>query len=367
MTWIEHHRRSERHASQAEQYTRQGSHGAARRAYQLAADAEEQALQDLDLAKSRTYGVTVVSAVSLRYKAAEFRAARLLAYNHLAMERLPIFAESQLSDILQAITNELVREGIGVSLDTNKLNFSLRGHDILEGAAPMSLIVAIAQRAEALFHRVAEFTRDIPHRSRGLPSKDIRESYQPWLVQAEPGSFQFAIALQGPAQGNMFPTGLSTSEVADKAFSILQAGVHSPSHTLVELVPDGTYRRTFLSVARDLSPTRGRRLEIRSGDSNRKITLDQWTRDALNDAIQRIAQSGRESSGRDEQLKGILRGVDLERDWLEVVADSKPVRVHGVGATIDDLIGPMVNHHVIVTAAQGHDGVFHFRDIEPAE
>jgi hypothetical protein len=51
-----------------------------------------------------------------------------------------------------------------------------------------------------------------------------------------------------------------------------------------------------------------------------------------------------------ETHRGILRAVHLDKDWLEVVTGDTPVRVHGVQDTLDDVIGPMVNRRVVVTA-----------------
>jgi hypothetical protein len=66
-------------------------------------------------------------------------------------------------------------------------------------------------------------------------------------------------------------------------------------------------------------------------------------------------------------LKGILRAVHLERDWLELYIDDKPVHITGVGETVDDVIGPMVNHAVVVQAALDPKGTYVFQDIEPDE
>ena len=66
-------------------------------------------------------------------------------------------------------------------------------------------------------------------------------------------------------------------------------------------------------------------------------------------------------------LRGILRAVHLEKDWLEVYVNGAPIKISGVGETVDDVIGPMVNHSVLVHVFRDGKGAFDFRDIELAD
>ena len=65
-----------------------------------------------------------------------------------------------------------------------------------------------------------------------------------------------------------------------------------------------------------------------------------------------------------EEYEGAQRAVHLEKDWLEVVVDGKPVRVNGLEDAMDDEIGPMVNKKVKVTVIRNPKGIFRLRDIE---
>ncbi len=71
MNWAMHHTRSEEYASQAEVFNRQQEANRAAEFYRLAAEAEMNALESLALDKTRTIGITAVSAASLYYKAHE--------------------------------------------------------------------------------------------------------------------------------------------------------------------------------------------------------------------------------------------------------------------------------------------------------
>ena len=108
MTWLEHHKQSERFASDAEIASNHGDRALAQQLYAKAAQAEEQALREVDPAKSRTYGITAVSMVALYYKAGQSTAARILAQRCLSSNALPDFTRRQLDDLLDTI-NQTVR------------------------------------------------------------------------------------------------------------------------------------------------------------------------------------------------------------------------------------------------------------------
>ena len=114
MAWIEHHRTSEGHASEAEACARLGKREDARALYALAANAEEQALKALDLSKARTYGITAVSAASLYFKAGQLDCAERIALASLGFDQLPAFARHQLRHIMQVVWAEQEREASGL-------------------------------------------------------------------------------------------------------------------------------------------------------------------------------------------------------------------------------------------------------------
>lgn len=104
MSWLEHHKISETLAASAQVALNDGRREDALRLYNDAARAEEAALAALDPSKARTLGVTAVSAVSLYYKAAEYKRSAEIAQKWLNAESLPAFATEQLRDALRAAT-----------------------------------------------------------------------------------------------------------------------------------------------------------------------------------------------------------------------------------------------------------------------
>ena len=103
MTWLEHHRRSEELASDADVCRLRGRLEQAKDLYRQAAVAEEAALADLATDKPQTFGITAVSAVSCYFMAHDYEHAEQLAYEFLAGDRLPAFARHDMKEVLRDI------------------------------------------------------------------------------------------------------------------------------------------------------------------------------------------------------------------------------------------------------------------------
>ena len=374
MAWLDHHKNSEQLAAEAEVLARSGDWDPARRFYAEAAAAEERALDSLDGDRWRTYGITAVSAVSLYYKSAQWDDARFLAHRCLGVRHLPDFASRQLEDLLVSIQWGRDDPGIG----DGRILVSIKGGEIRHGGAPMDLVLEKAQRVRSLLYRTVEFVRELPHRREAEPGGDIRGLYRPWLFQSAPGSYQFAVALQEVRQLELFRPGgddlvhrgdVSPELVVDRLLGILKACVESPDLRLQEVVSDSSYRSTFLKLTRDLAPTgRGRftQLDIHSVGGDVPLVLVPAVRSAINDAIRRInvdAADPMDSGVPEEELRGVLRAVHLDRDWIEVMVDGRNVRVERMGEEVDDRIGPMVNQPVVVRVVRVGQAL-HFRDVE---
>ena len=240
----------------------------------------------------------------------------------------------------------------------------------MRGGAPLDLILEKAQAIENIFYRVVEYLKDMPLRKRGPPSRDLQQRYRPWLFQSVPGSYQFSVALQRPPQGELFDDTYPAPEViTDKFLHILRAASEEPDSGLQSLVHSNEYRETFLRMTRNLAPT-GKsfgEMEIKMIEDSQSVVLRPASRKLISDALRRPASDNPRDSLKNEQLlRGGLRALDLDNDWLEVSTDGKPVKVKGVGETVDDVIGPMVNHNVVVRAMRKRRS-YSFIDIEQEE
>jgi len=109
-------------------------------------------------------------------------------------------------------------------------------------------------------------------------------------------------------------------------------------------------------------------MEIRGSGERRSIVLSPSSRKALSDTL-RISRISANPAAEEEEtvLQGVLRALDLDHDWLDVSVDGTTRRVFGVGETVDDLIGALVNREVRVRVRPGRRGTLLYVDIEPEE
>lgn len=367
MSWLSWHQKSEQLASNAHSCARLGEYDRAVSLFADAAMAEKQALAELDVSKTRTLGITTVSAVSLWFKARQFSEAEQLALRWLSSNQLPRFAVEQLRNLLHAVWTAQTMGSAAVSFLPGQVFISVKGGQTVTGGAPLDLIVEKVQTVQALFYRTIEFMKGIPHRKRGAPSIDIQEACRPWLFQAPAGSYQFSVAIQEPKQPDFFKdAGPQPGQVALQFLSILRASSEDPADQLPELVGDEDYRSTFLKLARNLAPTGKNfsQVEVRGADDVQGISLGIENRKAINRVLRPKAPRAETQDETPEELHGILRALNLERDWLEVLMDGEIVHIGGLNETVDDVIGPMVNRPVIVQAKRKGKGGWQFQDIE---
>lgn len=110
-------------------------------------------------------------------------------------------------------------------------------------------------------------TMGLPLRIKGPPSHEIQNKFRPWLLQAAPGSYQFALRVEKPKQPPLFPDGTpAIEEVTQRFFEVVGATSQDPEAELAKLVPNPEYRDSFLKLTRNIAPT-GKsftRLEIKS-------------------------------------------------------------------------------------------------------
>ncbi len=371
MTWAELHEQSERIAAQAEMAVRANERDRGELLYAEAAELEAQALDAIDTTKRRTLGITAVSAVALWFRARRLGEAQRLAHQVLATKAVPTFAGHQLQGLLQAIWSEEVRERAGFSFSQGELLVSVSGGQSVTGGAPLDLVVSKVEGIQALFYRTVEFLQGRPHRKRGSAPLEIQSICRPWLFQAPAGSYQFAVAIEEGAQRSLFGPEVPTTEaIKDTFVTLLRATSESPDTTLAEQVPDQEYRGTFLKLTRALAPT-GKDFSVltikRSSTDPDPVSFDSGSRKVINDVIRREFTKPRSAGETPGELRGVLRAVHLDQDWLEVTINQQHFRVHEVGEAVDDLVGPLVNRPVVVQVVTQPSGRVVFRDIEAAQ
>lgn len=369
MTWSELHTESERFAIEADLALRSRNPGKAIELYKRAAEIERQALDQLDVSKARTRGITAISAVALWYKAHEYALAEQLAYSMLSDPNIPDFAREELRTLVQAIWTYGSKQKAGVEFVPGEVMVSVKGGEVVTGGAPLDLIVDKVQTLQSMFYRTIELVTGVSHRRMGRPTKELQEAFRPWLFQLAPGSYQFSLAIQKPAQLDFFKPDIDPAQIAHHFLEIVSAASLADTWELEKLVPDETYRNTFLKLTRNLAPS-GRtfdRIELRASGERQSVALGAESRVNINQQLHKKPSVATTKDEMRVDLRGILRAVHLDKDWLEVVVDGVPNHVEGLQDAVDDVIGPMVNRLVVVRAIRTSQKKLKFLDIEFAD
>lgn len=371
MTWAELHTESERLAIEAHMALKSRDIEKAAVLYRQAAEIEQKALSLIDVSKLRTRGITAVSSVALWFKAGEYDHAEQLAHLMLADTHIPDFARTDLRDLVQAIWTESSKKKAGVTFVPGQVMVSVKGGEVVTGGAPLDLIVDKVQTIQSMFYRTIEFLNGVSHRRVGRPAKDLQEACRPWLFQSAPGSYQFSVAIQKPAQPDFFKEEIEPERIAQHFLEIVSASSSDNSAELERLVPDETYRSTFLKLVRNLAPT-GKtfdQIELRTSGETRPIALGMESRSNINQQLRKKPSLPAKVYEEPEELRGTLRAVHLDKDWLDIVVDGESIHIDGLQDAVDDVIGPMVNRSVIVRAVRvlNKKNKFKFLDIELAD
>jgi hypothetical protein len=367
MTWAYWHAESERLASQAEIESRRKNALDAKSSYMKAAEAENRALLELPLDKPRTLGITAVSAAALWFKARAFKKASQLCYLMLSRGDLPDFAVDQLKALVQAIWIEESKSEAEIAFLPGQVNFSVKGGEVVVGGAPLDLIVDKVKTIQSIFYRTIEESQDMPLRRRGDPKREVQDACRAWLFQMPPGSYQFSVAIQEPPQRDFFKATVDPDLIADRFLKVLRASALGDVEQLELLVPDADYRSTFLKLARNLAPT-GKtfgQMEISSALGGDAVELLPESRKAISAEINRLKPKRlTDSDTVEETLRGVLRAVNLDKDWVEVASEAGTHHIVGLAEALDDVIGPMVNRRVVVKVRRDASMKYKFDDIE---
>lgn len=361
MTWDKHHSQSELLAAEAAQAAKEMDYSSAEKLYERAAIEETEALNFVPEEKPKTRGITAISAVALWYKAGNLSKAESLAYQLLAADPMPAFAKNHIKDLIQTIWSAQSAESAGVAFAPGDVLVSVKGGEVIWGGAPLDLILHKVEGIRSYLFRTAEMLFGYPFRVHGPPANDLQSMFKPWLFQAARGSYQFAVRIQEPVQRNLWDEERpKMHQIIGTFFSLLRASTVDPEDGLSILAADPQYRDAFLRLSRNLAPT-GKtfeRLEIRdaSAPSETIAAFAVESRKSLNAAIKKHKPpKDTESEDKPVRLTGVLRGVQLDQDWLEITpveGPPTPIHIEQAGDALDDVVGPMVNHRVVVDAIQ---------------
>lgn len=271
---------------------------------------------------------------------------------------------------MQVIRFEESRVKSGIQFIEGEVLVSVKGGEILYGAAPLDLVLRKVDQISKIFYRTTEMLLDLPLRKRGSPSQDVKKYCDPWLFQAVPGSYQFSVQVRRPQDHEQLSlpsmsaaaVELRVEQITKKFLDVIRAATQDPEGELVEVVPQEDYRKAFLKSAQDLAPpVTGKtfnQIEIKSSgdDEPRPVILLPETRSVIKEVLNKSEPKPPESPEyKVTSLNGTLRNLHLDDDWIEISINGRSQKIYDAVEEIDDRVGPMVNRRVVAEVLERSD------------
>jgi hypothetical protein len=148
---------------------------------------------------------------------------------------------------------------------------------------------------------------------------------------------------------------IDPERVVRELLDIVRAGTSEDSEVLERLVPQQDYRDAFVKLTKTLAPPLKNRefdtLEVRAMGEQQGVFLGPETRKVLQKRVKKVEGATDEYTV-PETISGVLRGLHLDEDWIEIVQDHDVTRISGLQDTLEDVIGPMTNRRVAATVVR---------------
>lgn len=125
-------------------------------------------------------------------------------------------------------------------------------------------------------------------------------------------------------------------------------------------------RENETTIWRSISIGERQMIELRGAGESRPVSLGVEARVNIRRALKTEQGEPQGTAAETEELRGTLRAVHLDRDWIDVMVDGVQTHIDGLQDEIDDVIGPMVNKQVVVRVTRS-GGKCQYVDIELAE
>ena len=117
-------------------------------------------------------------------------------------------------------------------------------------------------------------------------------------------------------------------------------------------------------------------MQIKSTDDieSHPVTLNIETRKVIKEVLdlKQLESSSKQTTDyKNIQLRGVLRGLQLDQDWIEVSIDGENKKIYDAKEEIDDVIGSMVNRRVVLDVVEKSEKQsekrYYLRDIQLEE
>ena len=322
------------------------------RLYGQALESELVALAALDSPTPKTFAVMHRSAAWLALECGEIRQAEQLASAGLAADAPPAIAD-ELREVWQQANFHRHLHAQGIVLAGHEIQMTLTGPGVGLGITEWTGYRARVDDTLKMITRITERRADRPFRHRGPPEAGIRKYLRPHVSLARAASYAVSIRL---GRGQLHLPGLldlpEMPDVIHDFLTIVEEVNRAGEEQLEELIPDDSYRRNALALAKQIAPDGAKIKQVgftaAGADGPRMIGFTRTKKDVL--------QSGTDRSPAEEAIviHGILLFADARgtSNEIRIVADDRDHKVKVAPEMMDDIVRPLWNSEVSVHAVR---------------
>ena len=318
------------------------------RLYGQAFECELRALAALHDPTPKTLAVMHRSAAWLALECGEIRQAEQLASAGLAGDPPPGIAD-ELREVWEQANFHRHLHVQGIVLANHEVQMTLTGPGVGLGITEWAGYRTRVDDTLKMITRITERRAERPFRHRGPPEAVIRKYLTPHVSLARAASYGVSIRLGG---GQLQLPGLldlpEMPAVIHDFLTIVEEVNGAGEDHLEELIPDDSYRRNALALAKQIAPDGAKVRQVgftaSGADGLRTIGFTRTKKD--------VRKSGTDRAPTEEAIviHGILLFADARgrSNEIRIVADDGDHKVKVVPEMMDDIVRPLWNSEVSV-------------------
>lgn len=323
----------------------------ARQALQL----EMSAITELEEPIEPTFSILHRSAGHLALQCGEHRLAERIAAEALAQEPPHEIAE-ELRDLMEQAKHGRHLDLRGIELGLEEVQVSLSGDSVGFGLVTSDEFVNRIGNITRLFARIVERQRQEPFAENG-PRKNIREEFP--VLLSVPRAASYAVTLRVGRPTGQLHLPIEIEGIVDEFLDLMEIVDSSNTRALEERIPEPSYLRNFLGLAKRLAPD-GERVRqvgftVERQLGSRKVSVTKPSADIhLPPAVDQAPED--DSPGKNVEVRGTLRFADATGTDANVIKivneDGRGRKVTVPEGMMNDIVRPMWDSRVIVKGLQ---------------
>jgi hypothetical protein len=308
-----------------------------------------------DAGAEPTRSILFRSAASLAVDCADLREAERLIGLALSGEP-PAEIAGELRDLLEQVNFQRHLELRGVALTGDEFQISLAGDAVGLGIVQQDVLLTRLNSTRTLLFRTAERKQGKPFREKGPPSRAFREMFEVFVSTPRAASMAMSLRFGTLRQANLPEVGFG-EQVVDEFLECLEVFQDEPER-LRSRIADPAYYRNFTELTKQIAPD-GEQIRqvgftaVRNG-RERHVALTKSSEQL------KVIDEVDQGTSSVVEYKGQLKAADeISGNTIRLEDQGKPSpRIIVPAGMMSDIVKPMWEEAVVVTAATSKKGIF---------